>query len=173
VLWDYSGRTPSLFDCPSEKVAVYADGVSSSDAALGGFMLDWRTDWKHCYGFASPYEVWNASGIGVAGGHWIPIVVAFPGEEDDPSRRRIAYLEKYSPDLKLLLERVKAAHAARRPTRERIPPPDSRFCQDNTLVRRLDETDWHEASSPEGRKTMSEWRSRTGPRGQRPIVCVP
>ncbi len=31
------------------------------------------TDWKHVYGFPSPNEVWNASGIGVAGAHWIPV----------------------------------------------------------------------------------------------------
>ena len=73
VLWDYVGRTPSIFDCPSERVAVYADGVSASDAALGGFSLNTGIDWQHLYGFPSPYEVWNASGIGVAGAHWIPV----------------------------------------------------------------------------------------------------
>ena len=73
VLWDYVGRAPSVFDCPAERVAVYADGVSASDAALGGFGLDAGTDWRHLYGFPSPYEVWNASGIGVAGAHWIPV----------------------------------------------------------------------------------------------------
>jgi prepilin-type N-terminal cleavage/methylation domain-containing protein/prepilin-type processing-associated H-X9-DG protein len=73
VLWQYVGRAPSIFDCPAERVAVYADGISPSDAALGGFALDPGTDWSHLYGFPSPYEVWNASGIGVAGAHWIPV----------------------------------------------------------------------------------------------------
>jgi len=73
VLWEYVGRAPRIFDCPAERVAVYADGISASDAALGGFGLDPGTDWSHLYGFASPYEVWNASGIGVAGAHWIPV----------------------------------------------------------------------------------------------------
>lgn len=73
VLWEYAGRAPSVFDCPSELVAVYADGISASDAALGGFSLSSGTDWNHLYGFPSPYEVWNASGIGVAGAHWIPV----------------------------------------------------------------------------------------------------
>jgi prepilin-type processing-associated H-X9-DG protein/prepilin-type N-terminal cleavage/methylation domain-containing protein len=73
VLWQYVGRAPGIFDCPAERVAVYADGISPSDAALGGFALDPGTDWSHLYGFPSPYEVWNASGIGVAGAHWIPM----------------------------------------------------------------------------------------------------
>lgn len=73
VLWDHAGHSARVFDCPSERVAVYADGVSSSDAALGGFGLDPGVDWSHLYGYPSPYEVWNASGIGVAGAHWIPV----------------------------------------------------------------------------------------------------
>ena len=65
VLWEYVGRAPGIFDCPAERVAVYADGISASDAALGGFALDRGTDWSHLYGFPSQFEVWNASGIGV------------------------------------------------------------------------------------------------------------
>ena len=67
VLWEYVGRAPSIFDCPAERVAVYADGISISDAALGGFELGGGTDWRHLYGFPSEFEIWNASGIGVAG----------------------------------------------------------------------------------------------------------
>jgi len=78
VLWEYAGRAPGLFDCPAERAAVYADGLSAADAALGGFALDGSADWDHLYGFPSPYEVWNASGIGVAGAHWIPV-------RDDPN----------------------------------------------------------------------------------------
>ena len=52
---------------------MYADGIAISDAELGGFRLDAGTDWSHLYGYPSPYEVWNASGIGVAGAHWIPV----------------------------------------------------------------------------------------------------
>jgi prepilin-type processing-associated H-X9-DG protein/prepilin-type N-terminal cleavage/methylation domain-containing protein len=78
VLWEYVGRSPRIFDCPAERVAVYADGISASDAALGGFTLGGSTDWSHLYGYPSQYEVWNASGIGVAGAHWIPV-------RDDPN----------------------------------------------------------------------------------------
>jgi len=39
------------------------------------WLLNWVvcTDWRHLYGFPSEFEVWNASGIGVAGAHWIPV----------------------------------------------------------------------------------------------------
>jgi prepilin-type N-terminal cleavage/methylation domain-containing protein/prepilin-type processing-associated H-X9-DG protein len=73
VLWEYAGRGPAVFDCPAERAAVYADGISVADAAMGGFALGGSTDWSHLYGYPSPYEVWNASGIGIAGAHWIPV----------------------------------------------------------------------------------------------------
>lgn len=57
VLWEYAGRAPKVFDCPAELVAMYADGISASDAALGGFSIGPGTDWSHLYGFPSPYEV--------------------------------------------------------------------------------------------------------------------
>ncbi|HWD20551.1 MAG TPA: prepilin-type N-terminal cleavage/methylation domain-containing protein [Verrucomicrobiae bacterium] len=73
ILWNYVGRMPGVFDCPAELRAVYADGISAADASAGGFSITGGGDWSHLYGFASPYEVWNTSGIGVAGGHWIPV----------------------------------------------------------------------------------------------------
>jgi prepilin-type N-terminal cleavage/methylation domain-containing protein/prepilin-type processing-associated H-X9-DG protein len=72
ILWDYVGRAAAVFDCPTEKVAVYADGISAHDALYGGFGLDPGTDWSRIVGVAGPYEKWNASGIGVAGAHWLP-----------------------------------------------------------------------------------------------------
>jgi len=71
ILWDYAGRTPKVFDCPAEKLAVYADGLSDYDANYGGVTRTAGTDWTRLYGFISPYERWNASGIGIAGAHWL------------------------------------------------------------------------------------------------------
>jgi len=70
-LFDYVGGNPRIFDCPSERKAVYADGLSASDAAYGGLSLASGTDWSRLYGVLHPYERWNASGIGIAGVHWI------------------------------------------------------------------------------------------------------
>ena len=71
LLFPYAGSTPKVFDCPSERVAVYSDGLSPCDAACGNLTLDPGTDWARLYGVLHPYERWNASGIGVAGAHWI------------------------------------------------------------------------------------------------------
>lgn len=71
LLYQYVGDSPKTFDCPSESVAVYADGLSRSDAAYGGLSLTPDTDYAHLYGVLHPYERWNASGIGIAGVHWI------------------------------------------------------------------------------------------------------
>jgi prepilin-type N-terminal cleavage/methylation domain-containing protein/prepilin-type processing-associated H-X9-DG protein len=71
ILWEYVGHVPRLFDCPAETVAVYADGLSQNDASYGGLSFDSSTDWSRLYGVLHPYERWNASGIGIAGVHWI------------------------------------------------------------------------------------------------------
>jgi prepilin-type N-terminal cleavage/methylation domain-containing protein len=61
ILWSYTGRTPGIFDCPAEHVAVYADGVSASDASFGGFALTPGVNWGQIFGFPDQFEVWNAS----------------------------------------------------------------------------------------------------------------
>lgn len=71
ILFPYVGGSPKVFDCASEQKAVYADGLSDSDAAYGGLSLGGGTDWSRLYGVLHPYERWNASGIGIAGVHWI------------------------------------------------------------------------------------------------------
>jgi hypothetical protein len=101
------------------------------------------------------------------------IMIGFQGMGNDPSQLRIAYLEKFSPDFKALLERAEAAHAALRPFTEIIPPPDSAYYQANTLVKRPGEEAWHSAGAEEGRQIMAEWREWRGPDGQRPIISVP
>lgn len=71
LLYPYVAKMPRVFDCPSERMAVYADGLSPHDAGYGHLALDPNGDWEHLYGVLHPYERWNASGIGIAGVHWI------------------------------------------------------------------------------------------------------
>lgn len=71
LLWDYVARQPRIYDCPAERVAVYADGLSENDAFYGGLNRDSSTDWSKLYGVLHPYERWNASGLGIAGAHWL------------------------------------------------------------------------------------------------------
>ena len=80
ILWAYVAHMPQIFDCPAERNAVYADGVSPYDASYGGFTPTPGTDWTAIYGVAGPYEKWNQSGIGVAGAHWIHV-----GGNPDPT----------------------------------------------------------------------------------------
>lgn len=101
------------------------------------------------------------------------LVIGFQGLPKDVSQLKIAYLEKYSPEFKALLERAQAAHAARLPFLEKIPASDSAYFRDNSLVKRPGETGWHNLGSEEARQLMAEWRAWRGPDGQRPILSVP
>ena len=110
---------------------------------------------------------------GVSGDGVRAIVVAFRAEQSDPRKRRIAYLETYTPELKGLLDQVQAARASGQGFKGRIPARNSDYFQTNCLVKGPEESEWHTSRSPEGRRVMAEWRSWRGPDGQPPVVCVP
>jgi hypothetical protein len=101
------------------------------------------------------------------------MVIGFQGLGNNVSQLKIAYLEKYSPEFKALLERAQAAHAAKLPFRENVPSQNSAYFQDNTLVKRPGEASWHTAGTGEARQIMLEWREWRGPAGQPPIISVP
>jgi hypothetical protein len=128
----------------------------------------WFYDQKSRRLYPTPRETVPPDGNGVRA-----IVVSFEGEEGEPGKYRIAYLEKYAPELKQLLERVRKAQASKRPGNEPIPSRNSPFTRDNTLVSQVGEAEWHPTSSSEGKQIMSQWRSWTGSRGQRPVVVLP
>jgi hypothetical protein len=99
------------------------------------------------------------------------IVVGFRGE--GKGARRIAYLEKCTPELKALVEEVRAARAAGRVQRASIPSRDSDFYQENTLIRSPEQDVWYPVNSPEAQRIAAEWRSWQGPAGQRPDIVAP
>jgi len=101
------------------------------------------------------------------------VVIGFQGLGNDISQLKIAYLEKYNPDLKALLERSVAAHAEKKPFSEKIPSPGSPYFQDNTMVKRPGEDSWHTLGTEEARQMMADWRQWRGPTGQPPIISVP
>lgn len=101
------------------------------------------------------------------------LVVEFKAGGPAEATRKIAYLETCTPALKELLEQVKAAHAGGRVYPGPIPARGSRYFQTNTLVRRLDETQWHDENSVEGRAILVEWQSWHGANGERPLVSLP
>jgi hypothetical protein len=101
------------------------------------------------------------------------MVIGFQGMRNEVSRLKIAYLEKFSPEFKALLQRAEAAHAAKSPFAEKIPSQSSAYYQDNTLVKRPGEDSWHTIGTVEARQIMAEWRQWRGPDGQAPIISVP
>ena len=101
------------------------------------------------------------------------MVVGFQGMGNEVNQLKIAYLEKYSPEFKALLERAAAAHAAKSPFGEKIPSQSSAYYQGNTFVKRPEEDSWHTVGTAEARQIMAEWRNWRGPAGQPPIISVP
>ena len=101
------------------------------------------------------------------------IVIGFQGIGNEVSHLKIAYLEKYSPEFKALLERAQEAHAAKRPFGEPIPSQSSAYFRDNTLVKRPGESSWHTTGTQEARQITTEWHEWRGPAGQPPIISVP
>ena len=97
------------------------------------------------------------------------IVISTTGNAADKEHREIAYLEKYSPEIKELFEEVRQARMAGRSEEGRI---DRRQVPANTLVRRLHETEWHALNTTEGKAIASEWNA-PGPDGRTPVVCSP
>ena len=91
------------------------------------------------------------------------VVICTSGNPDDPANRTIAYLEKYTPELKRNIEEARAGTAEAVATRIR-----------NTyrLVARVGEDKWHAASSDEGQKIMTAWHV-AGSDGNYPTVCSP
>lgn len=97
------------------------------------------------------------------------IIISTTGNSADHEHRQIAYLEKYSPELKQLFDEVRQARAEGRSEEGRI---DRREVPANTLVRRLHEAEWHALNTSEGKKIASEWNT-PGPDGRTPVVCSP
>ena len=97
------------------------------------------------------------------------IVISPTGDPSDKKHVQIAYLEKYSPEIKALFEEVQQARAAGRSEEGRI---DRRQVPPNTLVRRLRDTEWQPLDSTEGKTIVSEWNI-PGPDGRMPVVCSP
>lgn len=92
------------------------------------------------------------------------VVIATSSNKKD---RKVAYLEKYAPELKQQIESMQ-----RNPG---ILPPGSinrSVGQALIFVSRLPGSDWFPVNSLEGQKIMTEWQV-PGPGGALPVVCNP
>ena len=91
------------------------------------------------------------------------VVIVSSANARDKAARKIAYLEKYAPELKQHLAKVRDGQA------EPLP----RGTRDSyRFVKRVNDAEWRPVSSPEGEKILGEWNV-PGPDGKFPIVCVP
>jgi hypothetical protein len=101
------------------------------------------------------------------------VVILFRGDHDQPASRRIAYLETYTPELKSRLDRARVARESGTVPAEPLPARSSDYFLTNTLVKRVDDSEWHTLTSSNGRKILSEWHSWRSPDGRTPVVCLP
>jgi hypothetical protein len=106
----------------------------------------------------------GASGAGVRA-----IVISPSGDPGDKKHLQIAYLEKFSPEIKALFDEV---HQARKEGRSEEGRIDRKEVVANTLVRRLQDSNWAPLTSDEGRRIADEWNT-PGPDGKMPVVCSP
>ncbi|MBE0545427.1 MAG: hypothetical protein IH623_29155 [Verrucomicrobia bacterium] len=91
------------------------------------------------------------------------VVIVLGSNPDDKAARTIAYLEKYAPELKQHLHKVRAGEAEPLPTRVR---------NGYRLVKRVEDEAWHPLNTPQGEKILTEWNV-AGPDGKYPVVCSP
>ena len=97
------------------------------------------------------------------------VVISTSGDVKDKAGQKIAYLEKYSPELKQQLEAMQSGQEGATPSGGRI---NRGAAQSFTFVRRLNEETWYPVNSAEAEKIMTEWQA-PGPDGKTPIVCAP
>jgi hypothetical protein len=97
------------------------------------------------------------------------IVISTSGDSKDKASQKIAYLEKYAPELKQQFEAMQSGQESRAPSGSRI---SRGAAQSFIFVRRLDEETWYSVNSNEGEKIMTEWQV-PGRDGKVPVVCVP
>jgi hypothetical protein len=96
------------------------------------------------------------------------VVISLNGDCADEKSRSIAYLEKYSPELKQQLE-LAAGGTVSADATGRIGRGEA---QGHTFVRTVSDPRWHPRNSPEGERIVTEWQ-RPGPDGALPLICSP
>lgn len=92
------------------------------------------------------------------------MVISTNGKPSDRRSWHVAYLEKYSPELKT---KMAAAHAS-----DTGLAMGRMEAQGHRFVRRLTDTEWHAMTTDEADAIVSGW-ARPGPDGITPVVCSP
>ncbi len=92
------------------------------------------------------------------------VVVSATGKPSDRSSWKVAYLERFSPELKEKMLAAQRAGEALAMGRMEM--------QNHRFVRRVDDREWQAMSSPEAEAILSEW-TRLGSNGATPVLCTP
>lgn len=113
-------------------------------------------------------------GIGGTSGDGVRAVVVAPRDRTmDPAKRRIAYLETYSPELREKLDAVLSARKAGRGSQVKGLTGVDPFVIKNTLVRRENEDVWHDMTTAEAKKIIAEWTTWRDDSGKPLVVVTP
>jgi hypothetical protein len=97
------------------------------------------------------------------------IVISASGNPKDKASQKIAYLEKYAPELKQQFEAMQSGQESRAPSGGRI---GRGAAQSFIFVCRVNEESWYPVNSTEGERIMTEWQV-PGQDGKTPVVCAP
>jgi hypothetical protein len=92
------------------------------------------------------------------------MVISTNGNPADPAGRMIAYLEKYSAELKREMEAARASGGS--------PAMGRAEAQAHRLVQRPGDSEWYPMSSPEAERIVSAWLT-AGPGGSTAVICSP
>ena len=91
--------------------------------------------------------------------------VVYSPSGDCEKDQKIAYLEKYAPELKAQFEVAK-----KNPDAD-IPRMSRAAAQHYTFVSRANETNWHAMNTEEAGRIIGEWRLANP--GTDPVICIP
>ena len=128
-------------------VCIWLTGRTSTDDLLGMYFYDLSEQKLYAeprHSFAPLKGIGGESGDGVEA-----IVVRCPQCKED--KQRIAYLKSHTPEYKQKREAAKSAGV-------QIEGLTRPWIAEQTLVRRLDESEWHKADSAEAAEILTSWR---------------
>ena len=92
------------------------------------------------------------------------VVISTTGDPKDKSSWKVAYLEKYSPELKKQMETAQANGNS--------PQMGRTEAQAHRFVKRMADSQWFPMDSPQGEAIVNDWAT-PGPNGVTPVVCAP
>jgi hypothetical protein len=92
------------------------------------------------------------------------VVISTNGNPKDKSSWKIAYLEKYSSEMKQEFEKAQRSGTA--------PSVSRAFAQFQRFVKRPEDAQWYPINTAEAGKILNEWLT-AGPGGSSAVVCTP